>query len=443
METKIGLVCIGLDGERLDLAAQFLTQARESLKEKNIEVVNPKSEYTLTGQDVIAQARKCRDAGAAGMLYLIGTWVLANHVIDAVQLVDLPIGIWGVPEAASFSSVGANVVHGTMEEMGIKHRMFYGMPDGACVTEEILAWAKACNVSLHLKGARFGLLGGRTINAYPTAADPNQIKALFGIEIESIDQMVLLEKARGVADGKAQDECRRFKNTYKKIQVSDHILLKSAKVYLALKQIKQEFDLDFCSVKCIGEFMNTYTSCCMAVACLNDEGFVTGCQCSVNAGISSYILSRLSGQPAFFGDVNMIDLDKNTARLINCGVIPTKLAASYDDVEWVTQYEYMGKGLGACALFCCKPGKVTFGTLGRREGRYVMNIAQGEAYQRPIQELQRVRTWAQGFVKLDADAKKFYNNILSNHSAMGYGHLANELKEFCRLKDVETSDNKD
>lgn len=436
---KVGLICVGLAGERLDLAEQFLREAREGLKKAGMQVIS--GEYTTERGEVLEQARRCREENADCILYLVGTWILADHVVDAVQEVNLPAAVWGIPEAASFSSVGANVVHGAFTEMGIGHRLFYGTPGDGEVLDEIGAYARACRVSRKMRGARFGMIGGRTISAYPTTGDANQIKALFGIETEHIDQMVLLEKARNIAPEEAQKVCAYVKQSYGRVTAPDDILMKAASVVLALREIKEQYELDFCSVKCIGEFMDAYTSCCLAVALLNDGGFTVGCQCSVNAGISSYLLSQLSGEPSFFGDVNMVDMQTAEARLINCGVIPTRLARDYQDVQWVTQYEYMGAGLGACALFCCKEGEVTFGTLGREKGSYVMNMARGKAVQKPMEELEAVRTWAQAFVRLDCDPASFYQNLLSNHSVMAYGNWERELVEFCRLKNIRYYDN--
>ena len=439
---KIGLICVSLDGERTDLAKLFLRQAKDALREKGMRVAEGAENYTTSRGEVAKQAGKYREENVDCILYLIGTWILADHVVDALQAsAGVPAAVWGVPEAASFSSVGANVVHGAPTEMGIPHRLFYGMPADAAVMEDICAYARACRVSRVMRGARFGMIGGRTISAYPTTGDANQIKALFGIETEQIDQMVLLEKARSIRKSEAEEVCGYVRENFGMVTVPDKILLKSANVYLALRQIKEEHALDFCSVKCIGEFMDTYTSCCLAVALLNDAGFTTGCQCSVNAGISSFLFSTLSGAPAFFGDVNMIDIRNGTARLINCGVIPTKLARSYRDVSWVPQYEYMGAGRGACAMFCCREGEVTFGTLGRENGTYVMNLAQGEAFMKPKEELAEVRTWAQAFIKLRCDPESFYGNILSNHSVMAYGDWKKELVEFCKLKQIRYYDN--
>ncbi len=434
---KIGVICSTLEGERIDLAEQFLHNARKTLAVHGLEIVNKDSSYTLTGEEVLIQSKQCEALGAEAIIYLIGTWILADHIIDAVQRINLPIGLWGIPEPASFSSVGTNVLHGAFDEMNIKHKLFYGHADDNSIAKEIVVFARACQLKKKCMGARLGLLGGRTISAYPTSADANQIKEMFGIEVEHIDQLVLLEKARAIPLEQSKEVIQIVRDRYGKVDVPEEILIKSANVYLALKEIQKEYKLDFCSVKCLGEFINTYTSCCLAVSMLNDEGIVTGCQCSINATISSYLLSQLSDDPAYFGDINVVLKEEGIARLINCGAIPGKLATDNKDINIVTQYEYMGTGRGACTLFCCKPGKITFGTLGRVHGKYVMSIAGGEAFTEPKEKLTEVRNWAQGFVKLDCDPMEFYNNIRSNHSTACYGDFKEELVEFCRLTGVQ------
>ena len=434
-QQKIGLVCVALKGERLGLAQEFHAAAKASLAAAGIDIVNADAGYTLDGAEVLPQARACRDGGAVAIIYLVSTWVFANHVIDAVQEVRLPVGIWGIPEAVSFSSVGVNVVHGAMEEMDIKHRMFYGGPEDADTIEEIGVFARASGMKRHLQGARMGLVGGKSISAYPTAADVAQVKALFGTEIEHIDQIELLERARGIDDARVRSYCDMLEKRFR-VEAKEEYLAKAARTALALEDLQAAHGFDLLSVKCLGEFINAYSSCCVAVAMLNDKGIVTSCQGNINATLSMYLLSYLSGDPIYFGDISVVHIRDRVARLINCGSIPPGLAASDDKVRLVDQYEYMGEGRGVCTLFCCKPGGVTFGTLGRRNGSYVMNIATGEAFEREVSELVEVRHWAQGFVRLDGDPRVFFDNILSNHSVLCYGRYERELLEFCRLAGV-------
>ena len=436
-KVKTGLVCVGLEGERNDLGRQFHETALRELAEIGIEVVNPDSSLTLTGEEVRGQTETCLALGAQSMVYLAGTWLLASHVVDAVRELNVPFGIWGIPEAASFSSVGANVLHGTLDEMGIRHWLFYGMPDERDVLRQIRNFAKAASVKRRLGAARMGVLGGRAISAYPTTADPIQIKKIFGTEVEHIDQMVLLQKAKNVAEDKCAVLVKQIRERYGSVDVPEKTLIKCASVYYALKEIIEEYSLDMVTVKCIGEFMDSYCSCCVALSMLNDEGYHCGCQCNLNALLSGYILTSLSGEPHFFGDVNMVDTKEGVARMIHCGSGPGKLAEDYEDIDIVEQYEYMGAGRGACTLFCCKEGDVTFGTLGRRNGEYVMNIASGSTFKKPKEELEAVRTWVQAFIRLQCDPMEFYRNLRCNHSVFGYGCHEEALMMLCEMLGIE------
>ena len=430
---KIGLVCIGLEGERNDLAKVFREEAVTVLVLHGINVLNKADNCTLTGEEVLRQTRYCETAGADAMVYLIGTWCLASHVIDAVRDSKIPFAVWGIPEPASFSSVGANVVHGTLGEMNIKHKLIYGFPRDESTIEDLCSFIKAAAIKKELSHLRLGMIGGRAISAYPTTADPNQIKKLFGIEIEHIDQLLLLEKARKIPESLCDSKIAEMRMRYGSVDVPKDMLHRSVSVYFALREIIREQKLDLLSVKCIGEFMDSYASCCVALSMLNDEGFVCNCQCNINALISSYILTRLSGGPCFFGDVNVVLKEEGCIRLICCGGLPGKLASSDKAIRIVPQYEYMGAGQGACTLFCMKEGPVTIGTLGRDNGEYVMNIATGTAYEETDAELLKVRSWAQGFVKLDCDPMEFYHNLRCNHSVVAYGNHKDQLQELCDL----------
>jgi L-fucose isomerase len=433
---KIGLLCISLDGERIDYAQKFEEKAREELKKLKIEILNAPG-IKLDRHSVADASKKLEAENADAVIYLIGTWILADGVVSAVQQATLPIAIWGVPEPVSFSSVGANVVHGALVEMGMTHRLFYGRPEDTQTLQEISIYCKAAMAKNRLKKARFGLIGGRAISAYTTAADPNQIKGLFGVEIEHIDQMIVLEKARSITDASAAEYFALRRERYKSFDIPDDVLLKSVKTAIAVEQVIDEYELDMASIKCLGEFINLYTSCCMSVVFASDAGFTMSCQGDVNATLSMYIIRLLSGEPAFYGDISTVMYSNGEVRMINCGALPTGLAQDTKNIPWVTQYEYMGKGRGSCPVFCMKAGDVTFGYIGRVKGEYQMLIAGGTAFEKSIDEIVSVRTWPQGFATLQGDPRKFYYNLLSNHCVMGYGSLEEELKEFCDLYGIK------
>jgi L-fucose isomerase len=351
--------------------------------------------------------------------------------------VSCPIAIWGIPEPASFSSVGANVVHGTLDELGITHKLLYGYPDEAEIQEQVRIFARAAQVKAELLIARLGLIGGRSIGMYPATTDPLQVRRIFGIEIEHVDQLLLVENAREIEDQEIRPYYRQMQLEYRTIDVPEPVMLKSIKLYFALKRLVEENEFAFIGVKCLEEVINLYTSCCLAISLLNNSGVVTACQSDINAAIVMKIFDILTGRPTIFADVNHINRSTRVARLVNCGTMPTALAESPKSVDWGYQYEYMGKARGACPTFCCAPGRVTFGGLSRVKGEYVFQIAGGTAFEQPREALKEVREiWPQAFIHLDDDPDWFYQSLRSNHIVVGYGDLQRELVELCTLLDI-------
>jgi L-fucose/D-arabinose isomerase len=449
-KAKVGLVCVGRMGERLDIADMVFRSAVLALQSEWLDLVNPDTVMIFDGPDILAEANKIRDRNADCIIYLPATWINAPQIIDVMMQVQLPFAVWGVQEAAPFTSVGANVLHGTLEEMGIKHRLFYSDEAGEDeVLREITCFARAAMVAHELRFSRLGLIGGKSIGAYPTSADPIQVKKLFGVEIEHIDQLVLLEEARAVSDESARTLGSKLRSEHGELNVPEETLLRSMKVYAALKKILHDYSLDYATVKCLGEFINTYVSCCAAISQANNEGIVVACQGNIDATISMQIFKLLSDAGSIMADVNVVYKKTGVAMMINCGTMPTSLAQDRASVRWAHQYEYMcaarwdepeqeiRSARGMCPTFCCKPGKVTFGTLGRKDGQYVMHIATGEAFTQPLEVFEKDKgIWPHAFIRLDCDPRAFYPNLRSNHSVVGYGALKNELLEFCALTGV-------
>ncbi len=437
MKPKIGMVTVSLEGERTDLAKNTANLARDSLIKSGIEVID-NNKLALKGSDVIEFVEFAKKQKVDCIIYLIGTWIYAPDVVTAVQRFNIPTIIWGIPEPASFSSVGANVIHGSLDELGLKHKLVYGNTSDLETINEILSFSRSAMVTQSLKMSRLGLVGGgRTIGSYTTSADPNQIKGIFGVEVEHVDQLVLFETIKTIKKEEAYYIFEKMQKEYGLINVPDEVMIKSIEVFIGLMKLIQKYKFNFVAVKCLEEFINIFTSCCLAVSLINDAGIVTACQGNLNAALSMKIMSILTECPTIFSDVNVVEKESGIVRLVNCGSMPTSLAKSKKEVEWGYQYEYMGKGRGACPVFCCKAGKVTFGTLSRIKGDYVMQIATGEAFEEPKEVLAEARdVWPQAFIKLNCDPLDFYYNLRSNHVVVAYGDLTRDLINLCDLLNI-------
>ncbi len=440
MENKapeIGLIPLSLPRERTDLAQGFAVAAAETLRGRGF-AVDTTGELVLDTERCLTAACGFRDGGADCILILLGTWVFSPTVVDTVRAVDLPFGIWAVDDPASFSLTAGGIVHGSLEELGLKHRFFYGSPRSERLLDELAAFARAAACRRRLSGRRLCVIGGRVPGMYTTMADLIQVKNLFGVEIEHVDSMRVYLEARSASEDQVAALKAQLAAELGRIETAPEALDRSIRLYLATRSILQQEGCSMTAVKCQEEMSDGYASFCLAASLLNDAGLSFSCEADINAALTMEILRGVSGQPVLFGDVNHLDLERNLLRIVNCGSMPTGMAESRRRVVLKDQYEYLSKAGGATTVFSVKESPVTVARLFRIRGRYAMTAWEGQTRALPRERFQETReSWPQALVELDPAAGNVVQNLRSNHLHLCFGRHLDSLRELCALLDIE------
>jgi L-fucose isomerase len=431
------MITLSLERERTDLAEKFGRAAAERLRSAGfIPVGKPGLVFDAAG--CRSAARDCARQGADCILMLLGTWVSTPAVVDTVREVNLPFGIWAEDNAASFSLTAGGIVHGSLDELGLPHRFFYGSPDSEELIGEIGSFIRAAAAARGLSGSRLCVLGGRVMGMYTTMADIVQLKNVFGVEVEHMDAVRLYLEAEKAPQKEAAAVEARLRETFGKIEAGGKVLERSIRLYIALKALIERTGYDLLAVKCQDEMINEYASSCLAVSLLNDEGYTLSCEADINAAITMRMLGILSGGIALFGDVNHLDVEKGILRIVNCGSMPTLLARARKEVDLGLQYEYMGKAQGATTVLVVRESPVTLARLSRVKGEFVMLAAKGRTREEERGRLKESRDqWPHAFVELDCDPKTLLQNIRSNHMHLCLGDHLKDVEEFCRIKGIE------
>ncbi len=434
---KVGLITLSLQRERTDLAEAFAANARQALESAGMEVCGEKGLVFETGQ-CIAAARRLQEQKVDCALLLLGTWVFAPTVVDTLRAVDLPFGIWAEDSPGSFSLTAGGVVHGSLDELGLRHRFFYGSPKSTRLLGEISSFAGAAACARGLSGSRLAVIGGRVMGMYTTMADIVQVKSLFGVEIEHIDTVRVHMAAEKLTEGEVAKVGKKILAAFGSVNTKEAVLDKSIRLYIALKGVLEKEGYGIAAVKCQEEMINDYACFCLAASFLNDEGFTVSCEADINAALMMNILRTASGGAALFGDINHLDLERGELRLVNCGSMPTLMAESKKTVSIESQYEYMGEAGGATLVFSVRSSPVTIARLFRLGGRYAMVAAEGSTQEFPRERFKEAREfWPHALVRLDCDPHDLVQNLRSNHMHLCFGKHLGVLREFCALKGIE------
>jgi L-fucose isomerase len=425
-------------------ARDRLARARTVLESLGTRVVDA-GELTTTHQQAAQHGRLLRAQGAQVLVLYVGLWSYGSSAVAAASECGVPAVVWTDTDVRYVGIVGASVCRGSLDEAGLTNCLIYGEMDDPVVRKELQVRCLGAAAATRLRGQTYGLMGSRSLGMCTAAIDPNQWRRQFGVEVESWDQLEVIEKARALPDSAVDHHLNWARKEFGRILVKEEVMRAAMKMYVVSREIIARRGFDFVSVRCLPETPETYTTFCYAIALLNDtsdadgekEAICCACESDSNGALTMQILKHLAGAPVLFGDVRHINLAQGQIWISNCGSQATQLADSRQEVHWVEHgfQEFQWKMGGAAPQYVCKPGRVTLARLTRVAGDYVMLIAGGECLQEPREKLKETH-WSfspHAFVKPDADARAFAQELRSNHLSMVYGDYVPHLVEGCRV----------
>jgi L-fucose isomerase-like protein len=215
-----------------------------------------------------------------------------------------------------------------LEGQGIEGRIIHGTND-----EIIAALAGAQHVA-PLQGLRIGLFGRPSDWLIASDVDRDYLLEHFGVETLDIDLKRLIDGINAVPQTDAVKVAQAIvkkANAVKEPSCAD--MVEAAKAYLAIRKICQEERLDAMTIRCFDIVNTCGTTSCLALALLNDEGIVAGCEGDMQTLMSMLLAKRLCGEEAFMA--NPSNLTQHSSMLAHC-TIPLTMC---DDISIRSHFE--------------------------------------------------------------------------------------------------------
>lgn len=441
-------------------------QARKPIQNREIEkvvqalseqfdVIGADSPVIRSKRDGIAAAHRANQSDAAAAVLYIPTFINTAMVVHTAAVIQKPIAMLYNQAPDSMSQLGFLAVGGAMEQVGIPIKRITADGSAPQAIGSLVTWARAAHAAEALKGQVYGCVGGRSLGISTGVADLAQWEKQFGVDIEHIDQLELVLRAEKIPEAEIDHYIDYTMKAYGEVQIDENSrfraqnLCKMAASYLAMRSIAEDYELDFCGIKCQTELSNGYCLQCYTVQMLNDpydadgskEPFVCSCEADADGALSMQILKLISGgKPTALQDIASIT-GKGMV-LANCGSMASYFAGlSSDPAENTAKVHLMEHGFGtaggASTQFVAAPAKFTYMRLSRRSGRYHMGMFRGETYAMPREELKKYSPYRPtSFVRHHIDIDAFMETFCSNHLHCVEGDHMDSLVEFCKLKDI-------
>lgn len=250
---------------------------------------------------------------------------------------------------------------------------------------------------LQLQGCRLGVIGQPSDWLISSAADYEAVRNRRGIEIVDIplDEVLTALGTTKIDGGK------------------EGALL----IYEALRKVVDKYQLKGFTLRCFDLLSVLHNTGCLALARLNAEGLVAGCEGDVPAMLSMMVVRSLFGISGFQCNPAHIDVETGEMMLAHC-TIPLNMVTRY---ELDTHFE---SGIGVGIRGYMPEGPVTLFKVSGDLTRHF--VAEGQLLRCEARP-NLCRTQAVVQLSNPQDARYFLTHPIGNHHILLPGHHASLL----------------
>jgi L-fucose isomerase len=280
--------------------------------------------------------------------------------------------------------------------------------------------------------------------------DPNDWIKRYGVDVEQIDQVAVLEAAKRVDARKVDRALRWLRENVGCIDpsVPEEKIKNQIRLHEATKRICAERGIDFYGIKCQPELSEGTD---FAVPCLNQafsnstfdwsgkkEPVVCACEADMGAAMTMRLLQGVSGEPALFMDFRDYDKKRKDFIFCNCGSQSVCYAKDLKDVHLVPVDKYYPSG-GAHVQYVCKSGPVTLARLCEDKDGEWMAIIPGEfVYYDRKRCAETSPLWPHAYLKANVDPDDVLQVYGSNHGHAVSGDVVEELSHLGNMLGFRT-----
>lgn len=303
-----------------------------------------------------------------------------------------------------------------LRQQGRQGEILHGNPEYVAARIEMLG--KVASAAKCLQGCRLGIIGKPSDWLIASDANAEAVKQKLGIELVGIPMRELLDIWSTTPEPQPQEHSERP-------QINE-ALPGALRIYESLKTLLQKYNLQGFTIRCFDLLDAVHNTGCWALAKLNAEGIVAGCEGDVPTALTMMLMRALTDGSSFQANPASINPETGEILFAHC-TIPFDMVQRY---ELDTHFE---SGIGVGIRGYVPEGPVTVfklsGDLSRcfvAEGVLVRNQAAPDL----------CRTQLAIRLNNPADTDYFLTNPIGNHHVIAAGLHAAALKVFLKTIDL-------
>ena len=455
IQPTIGFIVYGVhkDGLRDPMGTPFIdnaliAQAKDALRKAGLNLVEHDVIVASKRESIEALRRMKQNDEIDAVVLFSGTWVWAAHMVGAIRdfaSSGKAVLLWTHPGSQGWRPVGGLVLHGGLLEIGVPHRFVYGSIDEPDTVGRIVSYAQAAHLKKSLNLSTLGVFGGRGMGQTCGVADPSQWMRVFGIDIDSRDTTDLIQTSEEISDAEIEALGPRLQQLFGAAPDRNAVNDRSIRLYLALKEIVAREGFDFYSIQSFPGLADNYAASCFAQSMMLEDGFGTSTLGDFNTALTVLLLTRLSKERVYYGDLQHINRKTREIKIIGDGACPPSLAGTLGPAGFAAHgIPTEGEAGGLSVRLICKVGEGVLARLGRLNGEFQMVITRCSIFEPPADQIEQrlnecgIPFWPHGFVTAHCHIDALVQHWTNEYACLGYGeHLYPALADFCELTGVK------
>ncbi|MFW5991629.1 MAG: hypothetical protein ACOCQN_00375 [Halanaerobiaceae bacterium] len=375
---------------------------------------------TIEGYNFISAGIEEDVTGAR--VYLVLSGGTETQIINTVGDTEEPIILIAHPYDNSFAAALEIVAYLQAKDKKVKIVQTVG--DWKNSLEELL---EVYTFGLSFEGKKIGRMGHEKFTRHPFAESiKDLIKKNWGPEIIDISLSELEDYLPEIEDGekvtRLTDEL--LGNSTEIVEPDNGKIKEAVKIYFALKDIVNKYDLSGIAVKCFDLLPILENTACYALAKLNDEGKIAACEGDVVSALGMIMLYELTDEEVFLANPSKVDLDKKEITFAHC-TIPMNMCEEY------TIRSHFESGIGVALQGNLYKDNYTMARLGGKNLDDIF-VAQGNLIQDEYSS-DLCRTQLTLRLNNYEDVEAFLNSPLGNHHLIVKGDYKEKIMSYYNL----------
>ena len=267
-----------------------------------------------------------------------------------------------------------------------------------------------------LSGCRLGVIGRPSDWLISSIYNPDILNSVLGIDLVDISIDEIIDEVNHCSLPVSNEVTQR-EDVRKALPGAEQI-------YVALRNLVQKYQLQGFTIRCFDLLSAVKNTGCLALARLNGDGIVAGCEGDVPSMLSMMVARSLTGSSGFQANPARINPESGELLFAHC-TIPLDMVDSY---ELDTHFE---SGIGVGIRGYVEEGPMTIFKLAGDLSR--MFVAHGTLIRNQA-ENGLCRT--QQVIRLNdaRQAKYFLTNPIGNHHIILKGNHQEELEELLGMQ---------